>query len=232
MSAGGGTREGDESPVRYQLVEERRVGEGGFLVIRRLRLRVVGAADGREHGEGMWDFVERPMGLDAVVLALWTRDPVNQKIRVLLRSGLRVPLVFGRPEADPAHPRPLPELVAGIVEVGEEAEEAIRRRAADEALEEAGITVDAATVVRLGPPMFPTPGMCAERFHFCACEVSTDALAAVRPPAGDGSVFEEGAALRWVPLDEALEAVRRGEIPDLKTEVGLRRLAEALASTR
>jgi len=227
VSAPGGR---DESPVRYELVEERRIGDGGFLTIRRLRLRVVGVADGRAHGEGIWDFVERPVGLDAVVLALWTRDPVNHEISVLLRAGLRVPLVFGRPESDPAHPTRLPELVAGIVEVGEEAEESIRRRAADEALEEAGLTVDAARVVRLGPPSFPTPGMCAERFHFCACEVSPEALATVVPPTGDGSPFEEGAALRWVRLREALDAVRRGEIPDLKTEVGLRRLAETLGT--
>jgi ADP-ribose pyrophosphatase len=218
-----------ESPVRYELVDEQRIGEGGFLSIRRLRLRVVGA-DGREHGVGVWDFVERPVGLDAVVLALYTRDPVNQKIRVLLRAGLRVPLVFGRPDADPARPMRLPELVAGIVEVGEETEEAIRRRAADEALEEAGLTVDASSVRRLGPAMYPTPGMCAERFHFCACEVPHAALAAVQPPTGDGSPFEEGAELRWVDLDEALEAVRRGELPDMKTEIGLRRLAETLAT--
>jgi ADP-ribose pyrophosphatase len=221
---------GDVSPVRYELLEEQRIGDGGFLSIRRLRLRVVGS-DGRDHGVGLWDFVERPVGLDAVVLALWTRDPVNHKIRVLLRAGLRVPLVFGRPEVDPASPTRLPELVAGIVEVGEEAEEAIRRRAADEALEEAGLTVDVASVTRLGPPMFPTPGMCAERFHFCACEVPPAALAAVQPPTGDGSPFEEGAELRWVELDEALAAVRRGELPDLKTEVGLRRLAETLATS-
>lgn len=222
---------GDASPVRYELLEEQRIGEGGFLSIRRLRLRVVGS-DGRDHGVGLWDFVERPVGLDAVVLALYHRDPVNQKVRVLLRAGLRVPLVFGRPEADPRHPVRLPELVAGIVEVGEESDEAIRRRAADEALEEAGLTVEVESVRRLGPPMYPTPGMCAERFHFCACEVPASALAAVQPPTGDGSPFEEGAELRWVALDEALEAIRRGELPDMKTEIGLRRLAETLVTAR
>jgi ADP-ribose pyrophosphatase len=74
--------------------------------------------------------------------------------------------------------------------------------------------------------MFPTPGMCAERFHFFSCEVAADAE--MQPPEGDGSVFEQGAQLEWVALDEALRRCGRGEIQDVKTELGLRRLREQL----
>jgi ADP-ribose pyrophosphatase len=202
---------------RIEKLGDERVGEGGHLVIRRLKLRMHGA-QGEQTKVGSWDFVERPMGLDAVVLVLWRRR--DSVIEVLLRSGLRVPLQFGRSE-----PRPLlfTELVAGILEPGDD----LRQRAADEALEEAGLRVQAHEVQALGPPMFPTPGMCAELFNFASCEVAADAVAAV--PRGDGSPFEEGAKLEWLTLDEAMQRISRAEIQDLKTEIGLRRLRDIVA---
>jgi ADP-ribose pyrophosphatase len=202
-----------------EVVADERAGEGGFLFLRRMRLRME-RADGSRTAEGVWDFVERPMGLDAVVVALFRRGAAG--VEVLLRSGVRVPLQFGRPRPEPLL---FTELVAGILERGEDDDAAVRRRAADEALEEAGVTIDPASVRRLGPPMFPSPGMCAEQFHFVSAEVRD---AAARPPRGDGSPFEEGARLDWVALDEALARCARGEIRDLKTETGLRRLREAL----
>lgn len=204
-----------------EVVSDERVGQGGFLVLRRMKLRLVGA-DGTRTKEGTWDYVERPMGLDAVVLALWRRRA--DRVEVLLRSGVRVPVQFGRPHT----PRTLlfPELVAGILERGEESDEGSRERAADEAMEEAGLLIEAKAVRVLGPPMYPTPGMCAEQFHFVHAEVEDQEASA---PAGDGSPFEEGARLEWVPLGEALARCARGEIQDLKTELGLRRLREALS---
>ena len=197
-----------------ELLGDERVGQGGHLIIRRLKMRLV-LADGTRTREGAWDFVERPMGLDAIVLCLWRRG-VNG-VEVLLRSGLRVPLQFGRLE-----PRPLlfTELVAGILEPGDNLQE----RAAAEALEEAGIRIDASSVQQLGGPMFPTPGMCAEQFHFAACEVAADAVAV--EPQGDGSPFEQGARLEWVSLDEAFARIADGSLQDLKTEVALRRLRD------
>jgi ADP-ribose pyrophosphatase len=200
-----------------ELLSDERVGQGGHLVIRRLKMRLV-LADGTRTREGAWDFVERPMGLDAVVLCLWRRGVTG--VEVLLRSSLRVPLNFGRPE-----PRPqmlFTELVAGILEPGDNLQE----RAAAEALEEAGVRVSAASVQQLGGPMFPTPGMCAEQFHFAACEVAADAVAS--EPQGDGSPFEQGARLEWVSLAEAFARIARGELQDLKTEVALRRLRDTV----
>src|SRR5207302_8597367 len=117
-----------------------------------------------------------------------------------LRQCLRVPLRFGRPER-----RPLlgAELVAGILEPGDEVE----RRAIAEAMEEAGLRIDA--VERLGPPLFPSPGMCAELFHFVAAEVPEQTPST---PAGDGSPFEEGARIEWVLVDDALRRCDTGEI--------------------
>jgi ADP-ribose pyrophosphatase len=201
----------------FELLGDERVGQGGHLIIRRLKMRLV-LADGTRTREGAWDFVERPMGLDAVVLCLWRRGVDG--IEVLLRSSLRVPLKFGRPE-----PRPqmlFTELVAGILEPGDD----LRERAAAEALEEAGLSVSAAAVQQLGGPMFPTPGMCAEQFHFAACEVAPDAVAI--EPQGDGSPFEQGARLEWVSLNEAFARIADSRVQDLKTEGALRRLRDIL----
>jgi 8-oxo-dGTP pyrophosphatase MutT (NUDIX family) len=159
------------------------------------------------------------MGLDAVVVALFRRRA--GALEVLLRHGVRIPVQFGRPE------KPLallfPELVAGILEPGDD----VFQRSADEVMEEAGLRVPPASVEILGPAVFPTPGMCAEVFQFVCCEVAPDALAL--PPGGDGSPFEQGARLEWVSLDEALARCASGEIRDMKTEIGLRRLRELKA---
>jgi ADP-ribose pyrophosphatase len=199
----------------FEVTGDERVGEGGHLRLRRMRMRLV-LSDGSRTGEGSWDYVERPMGLDAVVVALFRR--VAPGLEVLLRHGVRIPVHFGRPEKPPA--LLFAELVAGIVEPGDD----LMRRAAAEVREEAGLAVDAGLMQRLGPPLFPTPGMCAEVFHFVCCEV--DAQAAAHPVAGDGSPFEQGARLEWVPLAQALERCASGEIRDMKTEIGLRRLAD------
>jgi hypothetical protein len=46
--------------------------------------------------------------------------------------------------------------------------------------------------------------------------------------AGDGSVMEEAARIVFRELREAIEACRSGEIPDMKTEIALLRLADHL----
>jgi ADP-ribose pyrophosphatase len=137
---------------------------------------------------------------------------------VLLRHAPRVPLYFRDPAIGAAHI----EVVAGIVEKGEDDWAAIRKRAADEAHEEAGVVVAPEQIERLGPASFPTAGMFSELFHFVVAEVKEPG-AAVSPPT-DGSPFEEGAWVEWVALDEALRWCDDGRIVDLKTELALRRL--------
>jgi 8-oxo-dGTP pyrophosphatase MutT (NUDIX family) len=203
----------------YDVVSDERIGEGGFLPIRRLRLKVR-RDDGTVSKEGTYDFVERPMGADAVVVVLWHRAPDG--VRVLLRTAPRVPLWFRDKKAGAEHI----EVVAGIIEKGEDGWEAMQQRAADEALEEAGLRVEPAAVERLGPASFPTAGMMSELFHFVAAEVR-DPAAAETPPT-DGSPFEEGATVEWVLLDDAIGRCDTGEIVDLKTELALRRLRAKL----
>lgn len=203
----------------YSVISDERLNEGGFLNIRRLRLRVR-RDDGSLSNEGLYDFVERPMGRDAVVVVLWHR--AAEGVNVLLRTAPRVPLWFRDPELGAQ----FVEVVAGILEKGEDDWPAIQKRAAAEAHEEAGLVIAPAGVERLGPPGFPTPGLFAERFWFVSAEVA-DPSAAVTPPT-DGSPFEEGATVAWQPLAVALAACDAGRIPDLKTELALRRLKATL----
>jgi ADP-ribose pyrophosphatase len=210
-----------QAEPKFEVVSDERVGEGGFLKLRRLRLRAV-RPDGTRSEIGLYDFVERPMGADAVVLALWHRAP-DGRVQVLLREATRVPLYFGRPGVTRVMHT---EVVAGILESGEDHLAAIRQRAADEAFEEAGVRIAAADVQLLGPPSFPTAGMCPELLYMAAAEVR-DPSAAVQPPT-DGSPFEEGGRVEWLDLEEALRRCSSGEIDDMKTELILRRLRDVV----
>lgn len=208
---------------------DERVGDGGFLAIRRLSLRNR-RRDGSASAPYVCDAVVRPYGQDAVVVAVYARDPGGD-VRVLVRDGLRPALALGRdparaPIGEPPPPLFLGELVAGIVEEADRGEHGLRTRAAHEVLEEAGFAVPAAAIELLGAGMLPSPGCMVEKFYFAAVEVDP---ATQQPLAGDGSPMEEGARTRWLSLADAIAACTRGAITDLKTELGLRRLRDALA---
>jgi ADP-ribose pyrophosphatase len=209
-----------------EILSDEVVGSGGFLAIRRIRLVNV-RADGSRSAPYLCDFMVRPKGLDAIVVAVYRRAATG--IEVLLRDGLRIPLAVGRRPED----TPIPddkqylffrEVVAGIVEVEDRGESGLRRRAALEIAEEAGFDVAPDAVVLLGAGTFPSPGAMAERFWLAAVEVAGEAS----EPAGDGSPMEEGARTMWMDLDDAIAACARGNIEDMKTELALRRLSDRL----
>lgn len=206
------------------------VGEGGFLALRRLRLRNR-RADGTASRGYLCDYVVRPVGQDAIVVVIWCRRP-DGSVGVLLRDSLRPALWFGRDPAKAPLPEPGPrtwltELVAGIVENADHGLDGLKVRAAAEVREEAGFAVAPSEVVMLGAGSFPSPGSMAEKFYFAAVEVEP---AAQGEPEGDGSPMEEGAVTRWMELDAAIAACVAGELEDGKTELGLRRLKERLAT--
>ncbi|HEY4244278.1 MAG TPA: hypothetical protein VGM88_30905 [Kofleriaceae bacterium] len=208
---------------------DERVGGGGFLEIRRLHLRNE-RGDGSASAPYICDSIARPYGQDAVVVAVYARGASG--IRVLVREGLRPAIAIGRDARRAPLPERLPELfltelVAGIVEVGDAGEAGLRERAAHEVLEEAGFGVAPSAIALLGAGAYPSPGSMVEKFYFAAVEVDP---AAQRELVGDGSPMEEGARTRWLDLDEAIAACLRGEIQDLKTELGLRRLRDHLSS--
>ncbi len=213
-----------------EIETDERIGQGGFLTIRRLMLRNR-REDGSRSRLYLCDMLERPMGLDAVVVALFTR--AHGPVEVLLRDALRPSLVLGRggsspiPVADSRDRLRFPELVAGIIEAEDQGEDGIRHRAALEVAEESGYQVRAADVVLLGAGSFPVPGMIAERWWLTAVEVAAPDHRTA--PEGDGSPMEEGAESRWMPLDQAIAACVSGAIEDAKSELTLRRLRDHLS---
>ena len=203
------------------------VGQGGFLALRRLRLRNR-RSDGSLSAQYVCDSIVRPYGQDAVVVAVYAR---GERVSVLLREGLRPTVFFGRDRAAAPLPEPVQqpfvtELVAGIIENDDRGESGLRIRAAHEVHEEAGFVVEPSAVELLGAGMYPTPGAMIEKFYFVAVEVDP---AKQGPLHGDGSPMEDGATTRWLALDDAIAMCVRGEIVDMKTEMGLRRLRDHLA---
>ena len=204
--------------------------DGGFFGIRRTQLRNVRADGSRSAAYGC-DFIVRPKGVDAVVVALYHQPADGSAVRVLLRRGLRPALALGRPADTLAVPDAgayllLTEVVAGIIENADRGEDGIRRRAVAEAHEEAGYRVDPADVEFLGAGSFPSPGSMPERYHLVA--IAIDDPDAVEPAPGDGSPMEEGATCYWESLDAAIAQCGAGEIEDGKTELVLRRLRDRL----
>ena len=204
------------------------IAEGGFLKMRRLRLRNR-RPDGTVSESYVCDGIARPYGQDAVIVAVFTRRASG--VEILLREGMRPTVFVGRDAAAAPLPEPPPmlfltELVAGIVEADDRGEVGLRARAAAETLEEAGFAVAADRVILLGAGMYPSPGSMVEKFYFTAVEVDPATQVALD---GDGSPMEEGATTRWMALDDAIAACVCGDIVDLKTEACLRRLRDHLA---
>jgi ADP-ribose pyrophosphatase len=218
--------------VAIEIVEDytpRARCDEGFLRLKRFRARNR-RADGSASREYPIDVIDRPT-LDAVAVCLYARTP--RGVEVLTRRGLR-PAAFFRRGKVTVLPEPeyvlVEELVAGVLEPGEVGLAALRRRAADEAREEAGLEVAPESLEPLGGPFFPLPGIVSEKIHLLAAEVPTPAVSAPHdaPHEGDGSPLEEGAVLQWRELSAAIAACEAGEIEDAKTEIALRRLAARL----
>ena len=202
--------------------DESRCDEG-FLRVARLLLRNH-YADGSRSQPYPCDVLSRP-GSDTVVAALYEIDG-QRRVRVLLRDAPRAPIYlrahkrFVHP--DPQTYRSLTELVAGMVETSDGPGEAgLQRRAAIEAEEEVGLPASPDDFAVIGGESFASPGTGDEKLYFCAAGVQ---IARARDAAGDGSVMEEAMQTVTLELGEAIEACRRGEIPDMKTELGLLRL--------
>lgn len=205
--------------------------EGAFLRLRSVATSLEGA-DGWVSEEGRWDFVERPRGLDAVIVAVYRRTDDGPE--VLLRNAIRVPAALGGPGAPRGpgrHPAMfIDELIAGIVEPTDVGEDAVRERARVEVEEESGLVVPLASIVPLGARLWATPGLLAEQLHFFACDATSAPTVSAR---GDGSPFEALATITWAPLADAIARIENGHdgVGDLRAELGLRRLVARFAGS-
>lgn len=203
----------------------------GFLRLKRLRVANV-YSDGSESAPYACDVVTR-RSADAVAICLWEEAPSEGarrgRPRVVLKSGLRVP-VFLRRFKDLVRPDPQPylhltELVAGLLEAGDGEAGGLERRAFHEASEEAGYAVPTDRIQRMGEGSFASPGISDEKVYYCAAELSGLEPGEID---GDGSIMEEGTERVVLDLREAIRGCREGSIPDMKTELGLHRLADAI----
>jgi ADP-ribose pyrophosphatase len=198
----------------------------GFLRLRRLRLRNV-YADGVSEVYPC-DVVSRP-GSDAVVAVLYEKDGEG-RVHVLLREGVRPPIYLRKlrrfHHPDRREYLTIAEVIAGLVEAGDgQGEAGMQQRAAIEAREEAGCEVPPREFRVIGGETFASPGTSDEKVYYCAGPVRA---AELRAASGDGSVMEEVGRLVSLELAAAIEACRRGDIPDMKTELALFRLCDHL----
>jgi ADP-ribose pyrophosphatase len=228
VTAAGGAA--DRRLRSIEIVEDRTPDsrcDEGFLRVARLRLRNHYDDDSCSRVYDC-DVVTRP-GADAVVAVLFRIDR-TRRVRVLLRDGPRAPLYL-RENKRLVHPDPrrytsVMELVAGIAEASDPpGDPGLRRRAATETEEETGLSVAPEEFALIGGESFASPGMGDEKLYFCAAAADVEGA---RPGRGDGSVMEECARIVTLELGEAIEACRTGAIPDMKTELGLLRLADHL----
>jgi ADP-ribose pyrophosphatase len=210
--------------LQLELLEDLSPGGGGFLRLVRRRL-VVRYPDGTQSAPFVYDEADR-RAIDAVVIAAYFRD--QGRPWVYLRSAMRPPVRFRDPRRSPvpeSQTGALWELPAGLIEPEEQSSAGVLRAAQRELEEELGFTSALEHFSALGPATFPCPGVIAERHFFVAVEVVP---AARREPSLDGSALERFGRVLALPLERALALCHSGGIEDAKTELGLRRLEDAL----
>lgn len=189
--------------------------EKGFLQLRRRKLRNR-YEDGTTSDAYLYDSVDRA-AMDAVVLVL------HDERSVCVRSSLRPPVAFRHELSVPRdadHSPVLWELPAGLVEPRERGEEGLRACASRETMEETGLDVSPDAFIPLGPALFLSPGVVAERLYYYAAQVDPSTRG---EPTEDGTPVEARAEVRFVPFADLLDACDAGRIGDAKSEVGIRR---------
>lgn len=200
--------------VELEIASEEKVGDGGFLRIRRVEL-VARRGDTRSP-RFAYDTLDRK-ALDASVMVVHHKDD-DGRVYVWMRTCVRPPLALRpAPPQDPV----CWEVPAGLIEPGESPALA----AARETEEELGFAVKEQDMKPLGPSMAPAPAFIGELHHYFHVEVDPTTRT---EPGGDGSPLESDAIIVAVTLDDALAACRRGEVTDGKTELALRRFADVV----
>lgn len=205
-------------------------GTSGFLRLRRRRFRAH-YPDGSASEPFEYDEVDRRAIDAACMLAHY--DDARGIPYVYLRSCVRPPVAMRDKARSPLleeHDHGgLWELPAGLVEPGEQTPEGVIGTAQRELREELGFDVEKSELLPLGSSVFLSPGIVSERLFFFHVAVDPSLR---RAPELDGSPLERFGEVVDVPLSDALAWCATGAIEDVKTEVGLRRLADLMARGR
>jgi len=157
--------------------------------------------------------VYRHGGINASVICAYFYQ--NNNIYVYLRNAVRPGV-----EAYNHQDLNLWELPAGKID-----NESPQSCAARELMEEVGFDLPEHELHELGCPIYASVGLMGEKLHFFSCLVNPEKI---KKPTEDGSPMEHGAKIITVTLDDALAAIKNGEIKDSKTEIDLKRLKEEI----
>lgn len=190
-------------------------GGGKYLRLRHPEMTLA-YPSGTTSAPFIYDMIQREALDAAVVIAHYTDQNGTM---IYLRSCVRPPV--GMRSSLPAYDASMWEVVAGLVEIGEDPREAAVR----ELEEELGAKIDSKDMHDLGHATFPAPGVIGERHIYFHCKVDPKSLTV---PGEDGSALEREAKIVAVSIDDALAWVKSGDIVDAKTETALRRLKEIL----
>ena len=155
---------------------------------------------------------------DAVVIMPF--KVINGKMHTFLRSCIR-PGAVVRSITDPnfEYSGVIWEFAAWIIDPGETAAEAAKR----ECMEELGFDIELERFVHV-QTVLSMPSLIAERLEFFMVHVlDTDEF---KEPSLDGSALEEGGEILEISLEDLYNNIF--EIPDLKTNLGARILADIL----
>lgn len=164
-------------------------------------------------------------GTDGVAILVYRRGRGGQT-EILLKECIRPPILLRAPRVRGKRPNPplLLEIVAGSREPGDQTQTDLKKRAAAEILEEAGIRVKPALVMPMGLPVFTSPGGLSEEVHIFQCDVT--GLPQSGAQMHGAHPLELHAPLHWIPLETGLQWLRSGKVADAKTEIAIRRFAE------
>jgi ADP-ribose pyrophosphatase len=183
------------------VLETRETLLDGFISIDCLHLRH------RLFAGGWTDLLQREVKLGGEVAAVIPYDPVRDEL-VLIEQFRIGPFTAGDPEPW------LTEIVAGMIEPGENAAELARR----ETLEETGCTIGRLEKIM---DFYSTPGGSAQRIALFCAEVQTASASGIHGLAAEG----EDIRVFTRSTDEALAMVQSGTIRNAISIIGVQWLA-------
>ena len=183
------------------VLETRETLLDGFISIDCLHLRH------RLFAGGWTDLLQREAKLGGEVAAVIPYDPVRDEL-VLIEQFRIGPFTAGDPEPW------LTEIVAGMIEPGENAAELARR----ETLEETGCTIGRLEKIM---DFYSTPGGSAQRIALFCAEVQTASASGIHGLAAEG----EDIRVFTRSTDEALAMVQSGTIRNAISIIGVQWLA-------